>query len=73
MIDRLELLDLPLRIVLDHDLQWPQHRHAPQRGAIELLANAIFEHADIDDAVGLGNADAPDKFADRRRRHAAPP
>ena len=72
MVDGLELLDLPFRIILDHDLERPQHRHAPLRRPVEHLADAELEHADIDDAVGLGDADALDEFADRRRRHAAP-
>ena len=37
-----------------------------------MLADGKFQHADIDDAVGLGHADALDEIADRRRRHAAP-
>ena len=72
MIRGFELLDLAFRIILDHDLQRPQHRHAPQRRLVEMLADAEFQHADIDDAVGFGDADALDEFADRRRRHAAP-
>ncbi len=72
MIDRFELLDLAFRIIFDHDFQRPQHRHAPQRRLVELLANAELQHADVDHAVGLGDPDALDEFADRRRRHAAP-
>ena len=72
VVDRLDLLDLPFRIILDHDLQRPQHRHAPLRRPVQLLADAEFQHADIDHAVGFGHADALDEFADRRRRHAAP-
>ncbi len=72
MIDRLELLALAFRIVLDHDLERPQHRHPAQRRLVEEFADAELQHADIDDAVGLGHADALDEFADRRRRHAAP-
>ena len=37
MIDRLELLALAFRIILDHDLERPQHRHAPQRVLVEML------------------------------------
>ena len=72
MIDRVEFLALPFRIILDHDFQRPQHRHAPQRGLVERLAHRELEHADIDHAVGLGDADALDEIADRCRRHAAP-
>ena len=72
MIDGFEFFALPFRIILDHDLQRPQHRHAAQRRLVEILADAEFQHADVDHAVGLGDADALDEFADRRRRHAAP-
>ena len=41
------------------------------RRLVEHFANGIFEHADIDHAVGLGDADALDEIADRGRRHAA--
>ena len=50
MIDRLQLLELAFGIVLDHDFQGPQHRHAPQRRAIELFADTELQHADIDHA-----------------------
>ena len=72
MVDGFELFALPFRIILDHDLQRPQHRHAPQRRLVEQFADAEFQHADVDHAVGLGDADALDELADRRRRHAAP-
>ena len=72
MIHRFEFFALAFRIILDHDLERPQHRHAPQRGLVEKLANAEFQHADIDHAVGFGDTDTLDEFADRSRRHAAP-
>jgi len=46
MVDGFELFALTFRIILDHDFQRPQHRHAPQRRPVELLANAEFQHAD---------------------------
>ncbi len=72
MVDGLDLLDPTFRIILDHDLERPQHRHAPQRGAVEAFPDREFQHADIDDAVGLGHPDPLDELADRRRRHPAP-
>ncbi len=72
MIDGVELLHLPFGVILDHDFQRLQHRHAAQRGLVERLAHRKFEHPDIDHAIGLGDADAFDEIADRRRRHAAP-
>ncbi len=38
-----------------------------------MLADGKLQHRHIDDAVGLGDADALDEVADRGRRHAAPP
>ena len=72
VVDGFQLLRLALRIVLDHHLERPQHGHAPQRAFVERLAHRELEHAGIDHAVGLGDADALDEIADRRRRHAAP-
>src|ERR1700733_5591329 len=72
MVDRFEFLNLSFRIVLDHDLERPQYCHPALRGLVQNLADAEFEHADIDDAVGLGNADALDEFPDRGWRYAAP-
>src|SRR5262249_35776614 len=72
MVDGLELLALSLGIVLDHDLERPQHRHATLGDAVEHLAYRELEHTDIDHAVGLGDADALDEIPDRLRRHAAP-
>ena len=45
-----------------------------RRSAVLLSTSRIaeLEHADIDHAVGLGDADALDEIADRLRRHAAP-
>ncbi len=63
---------LAFRIILDHDLQRPQHRHPPLRRLVENFADAEFQHADVDDAVGFRDPDALDEFPDRRRRHPAP-
>src|SRR5262247_3523094 len=72
MVDGLELLALSLGIVLDHDLERAQHRHATLGDAIEHLAHRELEHADIDYAVGLGDADPLDEVADRLPWYAAP-
>ena len=71
MIDRFELLALTVRIILDDDLERPQHRHAPLRDLVEMFADRKIEHAGVNHAVGLGDADALDEFADGRGRHAA--
>ena len=72
VVDRVELLRRPLRVVLDHELQRAQHRHPARRGLVQMLADRMVEHRDIDEAVGAGDADPAGKIADRRRRHAAP-
>src|SRR6185312_3287979 len=72
MIDRLELLALAARIVLDDHLERPQHGHAARRSPVEVFADGMLEHLDIDDAVGARHADALDEIADRLGRHAAP-
>ena len=41
-----------LGIILDHELQRAQHRHAPRRRPVQLLADGMLEHGDVDDAVG---------------------
>ena len=45
-----------------------------RRGAVRfsVVAHRVLEHRDVDDAVGAGDADARDEFADRLGRHAAP-
>jgi hypothetical protein len=82
IVDRLELSDLVLRIVLDHDLERIEHGHPPLRLAVQDLAhvqNSRF--ASSISAVELGDADArrrtrgwpaPDSpgGASRDRRHA---
>ena len=72
IVDRVELLRLAFRIVLDDDLQRPQHRHAARRGLVEELADRVLEHRHVDEAVGAGDADPLDEVADRLGRHAAP-
>src|SRR5712691_12463924 len=71
MVDGLELLASSLRIVLDDDLERPQHRHPPQRGPIENLAHRMLEHRHVDDTVRLGNPDPLHELANGGRRHAA--
>ena len=72
IVDRLELLRLTLRVVLDHHPERPQHRHAALRRTVQDLAHAVLEQGDIDQIVALRDADAPRELANRGRRHAAP-
>ncbi len=71
VVDSVHLLDLPLRVVLDHDLERPQHGHPPIGATIEILAQAVLEERDVHDLGGLGGADALGEVADRFRRVAA--
>src|ERR1700722_18286059 len=72
VIDGFELFRPAFRVILDHHLERPQYRHAPQRRLVEKFADAELQHADIDDAVGLGDPDTPNEFADRGRRYTTP-
>lgn len=71
MIDGLQLFDVVFGKVFDHELERPQDRHAPLRCLIQMVADRVIEHGEIDDAVGPGHADAPNEVADRLRRHTA--
>ena len=42
------VLDLALRIVLDHDLQRAQHGHHARRALVQVLAHAVLEQGDVD-------------------------
>src|SRR5581483_10151388 len=72
VVDSFDLLDLAFGVVFDHDLERPKHRHSSKRGLIQDFANAELEHSPVDHAVGFGNTDAFDEFADRRRWYPAP-
>jgi hypothetical protein len=39
MIDRVELLALPFRVILDRHFERFEHGHAPQRALVERLAH----------------------------------
>ena len=72
VVDDVDVLDLVLRVIGDHDLQRPQHAHDPRRPAVEIVAHAVFELRDVDDVLFLGDADARAEVPDRFRRVAAP-
>ncbi|EFQ62581.1 hypothetical protein PFWH6_3658 [Pseudomonas fluorescens WH6] len=65
------MFDLTFRVVGDHDFQRTQHAHGARRVRIEVLADAEFEHAEIDHAVGTVGADHVAEVTDRRRGVAA--
>ena len=72
VIDRLQFFNLPFRIILDHDLERTKHRHPPQRGLVERFADGKIEHPDVNNAIGLCDADALDEIANGLGRNAAP-
>ena len=57
VVDRLHLLDLAFRVVVDHDLQRPQHAHHPRRPLVQVGAQAVLQQGDVDHAVDLRHAD----------------
>ena len=67
------LVHLALWIVVDHHPQRPQHRHHARRAPVQILAQVVFQQAQLDGAVGFRNADGFAEIADRLRRVAAPP
>ena len=69
----LEVLDLPFRIVLELDLERPEHRHAPERATIEVLAHAVLEQRQLDAVLPPRHADPLGEVAQRRRRIPSPP
>ena len=71
MVGGIELFGFAFRIILDHDLERAQHRHAPRRGLVEMLPDRKIQHGGIDHAVGLGDPDPPHEVADSGGRHAA--
>ena len=73
VVDDVDLLDLPLRVVRDDDLQRTQHGHHARRAAVQILADAVLELRHVDDVFLLRDADARAEVADRLRRVAAAP
>src|SRR5262249_39721184 len=63
IIDRFHFLGLALRIVVDDHLQRLQHGHNPGRATVQVFADKVFEHGQVDGAVGLGHADVGAKGA----------
>ncbi len=73
IVHGLELFDPVVGVVLDDDLERVQHGHDARGAAIQVLADAVLEHRDVDDAVALRHADAVAKRADRFGRVPPPP
>ena len=47
----LEGLGLPRRVVGDHQLDGPQHRHHPPGGLVQILPEAVFQEGVFDGVV----------------------
>ena len=72
VVDDLHLLDLPLGVVLDDDLDRVEDGEPPRRSSVQDVANGVLELADLDDAVGLRDADHRRELADPLSRESAP-
>jgi hypothetical protein len=57
-------LRLAFGVVVDHELQRIEHRHAARRDVVQVLAHAVLEHAELDPLVAL---DTPMRSANRRK------
>src|SRR5262249_36105436 len=73
IVDGFHFLDLALGVVLDHHAERAQHGEHPRGPLVEVVAEAAFQDAEVDDAVILGHADALTERADGLRGIAAPP
>src|SRR5215472_4081966 len=66
IVDDFEMLDFPLRIVVNNDLQRTQDGHRALRTLVEIFADVVLEHGELDDAAGLrcsnGSAEAAQCF-----------
>ena len=71
VVERLDLLDAPLRPGVDDQPERVEHRHAAPGRPVHHLAHAVFEQRRVHQAVGSGDSDAADEVGDGRRRHAA--
>ncbi|MPM51394.1 hypothetical protein SDC9_98142 [bioreactor metagenome] len=72
IVDRVEILDLPLRVVFDHHFERIEHGQITRRLTVEFFAHAVLEKSHVGDGVELGHADQFAEIAHRRRRNAAP-
>ena len=71
MVGHFHELFLALGVVVDHELQRVEHRHAARRDLVQVLAHAVFEDREVDDLVRLGHADALGEDAEALGRVAA--
>ena len=72
IVDDVERLGLPLRVILDDDAQRSEDAHHARRRPVEVLADGMLEQRDVDGVLALGDADALAEHPDRLGRVAAP-
>ncbi len=73
VVDGLDLLYLPLRVVGDDHPQRVEDSHDAPGAFVQVLAQAVLQQGNVHDALGLGDADALHKGPDRLGRIAPPP
>jgi len=73
VVDRVHVLGLPVRVVLDDDLQRPEHAHHPRGLLVQVFAEGVFEPRDVDHAVVLRDPDAFAELPHRLRGVSAAP
>src|SRR4029077_4376503 len=57
IVDRFQFFSLVFGIVVEDDLEWPQHSHNPGCSFVQVLANKVFEQLHLDSRVAFGYAD----------------
>ena len=72
IVDGVQFLDLAFGIIRDDDLDGPQHGQPAQGALVQVLADGVFQHGNVRDAVVFGDADVVGKVAQSFRRYAAP-
>ena len=72
IVDGVQFLGLAFGIIRDDDFDRAQHGEPAQRAFVQVLADGVFEHGHVGDAVVFGDADVVGKGAQGFRRDAAP-
>ena len=72
IVHRLQFLGSSFRIIFNHHLQRIQHRAPALGGFVQLLANGVFQQADVGHPLVLGHAHALAEIANSRGRETAP-
>ena len=72
VVDDVHLLDLALGVVRDHHLERVEDAEPARRRPVQDVADRVLEQAELDDGVGLRDADHRREVADALGREAAP-